>query len=48
MEWGAKFQHEIVADQINEWNYVDSARFSIPHSQDSVGYTIHQLFHTNI
>lgn len=39
MEWGAKFQHEIVADQINEWNYVDSARFSIPHSQDSVGYT---------
>ncbi len=38
LEWGAKFQHEIINDQISEWNYVDSSRFNIPHPQDSVGY----------
>ena len=39
IDWGAKVQHEIISDQINEWNYIDSARFSISHPQDSVGYT---------
>ena len=39
IDWGAKVQHEIISDQINEWNYIDSARFSIIHPQDSIGYT---------
>ena len=37
-EWGAKYQHEIVNDQISEWNFLDSARFNAPHPADSVGY----------
>ncbi len=39
IEWGAKYQHEIINDRISEWDYIDSARFSIPHPQDSIGYT---------
>ena len=38
-DWGAKVQHEIISDQINEWNFIDSARFSLSHPQDSIGYT---------
>ena len=37
-EWGTKFQHERINDQITEWNYIDSARFNVPHPQDSIGY----------
>ncbi len=29
--WGARFQHEIIKDKLNEWNYNDSAGYSIPH-----------------
>jgi hypothetical protein len=28
--WGARAQHEIVHDKLGEWNYVDSAGYSIP------------------
>lgn len=38
IQWGAKYQHEIINDKISEWNQIDSARFNIPHPQDSVGY----------
>ena len=36
--FGAKYQHELINDKINEWKYLDSARFNIPHPADSVGY----------
>lgn len=28
--WGIKFQHEIIADRLNEWNLNDSAGFTLP------------------
>lgn len=28
--WGARLQHEIIHDKLSEWNYVDSADYSIP------------------
>lgn len=28
--WGLKFQHEIINDKLGEWNYIDSAGYSIP------------------
>lgn len=38
ISWGAKYQIEQIRNKINEWKYVDSARFNIPHPADSVGY----------
>lgn len=35
--WGIRFQHEQFSDQIKEWNYIDSAGYSLPHPQDSIG-----------
>ncbi len=29
-EWGLKVQHEEIVDQLNEWDLIDSAGFSIP------------------
>lgn len=37
--WGFKYQHEIINDNISEWQMIDSAGYSLPHSPDSVGYT---------
>jgi len=37
--WGLKFQQEEINDKISEWEMLDSAGYSIPYSQDSVGYT---------
>ncbi|MFI5220172.1 MAG: carboxypeptidase-like regulatory domain-containing protein [Bacteroidia bacterium] len=37
LQWGIKYQHEEFTDKLNEWNYVDSAGFSLPHPRDSVG-----------
>ena len=28
--WGAKYQHEWIEDKIHEWNYIDSAGYSVP------------------
>lgn len=39
VNWGVKYQYEIINDQIKEWNYIDSSRFNIPHPSDSIGYT---------
>ncbi len=36
--FGAKYQHELVNNTLNEWKYLDSARFNIPHPADSIGY----------
>ena len=30
--WGATFQHEIVTSQISQWNFIDSAGYSLPFS----------------
>ncbi|MEI6815625.1 MAG: TonB-dependent receptor plug domain-containing protein [Bacteroidota bacterium] len=34
-QYGAKVQHEMINDNMNEWNYVDSAGFSIPIQPDT-------------
>ena len=39
LQWGIKGQHEEITDQLNEWNMIDSAGFSLPKTPDSVGYT---------
>jgi hypothetical protein len=28
--WGARIQHEIIHDRLGEWNYLDSANYSVP------------------
>ena len=38
-QWGAKYQHENIIDNLKEWTLIDSAGYSLPHSVDSVGYT---------
>lgn len=35
--WGVKFQHEIVNDRLNEWVMNDSAGFTLPLQQGSIG-----------
>jgi hypothetical protein len=39
LQWGAKVQREQIQDKINEWTYIDSSGYSLPHVSDSVGYT---------
>jgi hypothetical protein len=39
LDWGVKFQHEEINDELNEWNMLDSAGYSVPHPPDSIGYT---------
>ena len=34
-QWGAKVQHEVITDNLNQWNYVDSAGYSIPIQPDT-------------
>ncbi len=36
LQWSAKFQHETIRDQINEWERLDSAGYSLPFSQEEV------------
>ena len=38
LEYGIKAQTEIIADQLSEWSFVDSAGFISPHPADSIGY----------
>jgi hypothetical protein len=42
LQWGIKIQHEEIKDNIDEWQYRDSADFSIPHSPDFPGDTTRQ------
>lgn len=37
LQWGIKYQHEDITDKLNEWKYVDSAGYSLPHPHDSIG-----------
>ncbi len=34
LNWGAKYQHEEISDQLLEWKNQDSAGYSVPHIQD--------------
>jgi len=36
-QWGIKFQHEEITDKLNEWQYLDSAGYSLPHPRDNPG-----------
>lgn len=38
LQWGLKAQYEQIHDNINEWTYIDSSGFSLPHASDSIGY----------
>lgn len=42
--WGLKAQHEEINDKIDEWQYRDSADYSIPHGGDYPGDTTHQFY----
>ncbi len=35
-QWGVKYQQENIEDRMHEWNYNDSAGFSIPSTRDSM------------
>ena len=37
LKWGVRFQREQIDDVVNEWNMVDSAGYSLPHSMDDIG-----------
>ncbi len=39
-KWGVKAQHESITDNIDEWQYRDSADFSIIHPQDNPGDSV--------
>ncbi|MCH8330277.1 MAG: TonB-dependent receptor, partial [Bacteroidetes bacterium] len=36
LQWGLKYQHERIEDEINEWVRIDSAGFSIPYNSNDV------------
>lgn len=51
LQWGVKAQHEKINDDLNEWEYRDSADFSVPHPGDSVGqphYSQQQIVFNNV
>jgi len=37
LQWGVRYQHEIIDDQLNEWELVDSAGYTIPEPPFTVG-----------
>jgi hypothetical protein len=47
IQWGIKYQHEIIQDKLNEWKYVDSSGYSLPQSQASV-INLQDVYHTNV
>jgi len=36
LRWGATYKHEYIDDQVREWNYLDSANFSLPRNNGHV------------
>ncbi len=40
IQWSIKYQHEMINDDISEWDLLDSADYSLPHPPDSIGYTV--------
>lgn len=39
-EWGGTYQHELIIDQLNEWDLIDSAGYSIPQPRFIPGQNI--------
>ena len=37
LQWGVKYQHESIEDEMNEWVMIDSAGYSLPHPPDTPG-----------
>ncbi len=37
IQWGIKYQHEIMDDKFNEWELIDSAGYSIPNPATNIG-----------
>jgi len=37
LQWGIKYQHEFINDQLNEWEMLDSAGYTIPEPPFTVG-----------
>jgi hypothetical protein len=35
--WGIKYQHEVIDDQLKEWEMIDSAGYSLPRPPDQIG-----------
>ncbi|MCY7411208.1 MAG: carboxypeptidase-like regulatory domain-containing protein [Chitinophagales bacterium] len=36
VQWGADYSHEIINDQLSEWNRIDSAGYSLPYSTSQI------------
>jgi hypothetical protein len=37
LKWGIKYDHQIIDDRIREWEMIDSAGYSLPHTPDNPG-----------
>jgi hypothetical protein len=46
-QWGVKYQHENISDEISEWTNVDSAGYSIPQYDDEDIDMFYSLFSLN-
>lgn len=49
LDWGLKYQREIIKDKINEWERVDSAGYSLPYNSNEVliDYVLKSTFELN-
>ena len=43
LKWGLRYQRQNIDDVVNEWNLVDSAGYSLPHSADLPGVMPSQI-----
>ena len=43
-QWGVKWQHEDISDNINEWERIDSALYSLPYSDSAL--LLHKVYKT--
>ena len=37
LQWGVRYQHEIIEDKLNEWELIDSAGYTIPEPPFTIG-----------
>lgn len=37
LSWGLKYQHEIIDDELHEWELIDSAGYTLPRPPDEIG-----------
>ena len=43
-QWGVKWQHEEISDNLNEWERIDSALYSLPYSDSAI--LLHKVYKT--